>query len=268
MLKTRILTAFLLIPLVLVILLFAPIIVFALFSLGLASAAAWEWAGLAGLTKLKERIGYVIVLVLTCIIIWQVPPIWTLTVALLWWLYASYLVVRYPLTKEFWAQNRWLKALMGILTLTFFWIGLLVIRRHSQGVAYFLLVLCIVWAADTGAYFTGRRWGKRPLAPTVSPGKTWEGLAGGLVLSLLVAGIGGVWLDIPLQYWLLGILWVVITIIASVFGDLFESMLKRQANVKDSGKLLPGHGGLLDRIDSLTAAFPLFALGMLLLYRG
>ncbi|MGB6975966.1 MAG: phosphatidate cytidylyltransferase [Gammaproteobacteria bacterium] len=265
MLKTRVLTALILLLIVLIILLFTSIIVFELFGLTLVAVAAWEWARLANLTTLKERLVYMIVVVVVCLIAWQIPPAWILTAAMIGWLCASCLVLCYPHASEFWGQNRWLKASMGILVLTFFWIGLSVIRHYPRGIAHLLLALCIIWAADTGAYFVGRRWGKHKLAPVVSPGKTWEGLLGGLVLSLLVAWIGGFWLGISPRYWLWGSLWVVLTVIASLFGDLFESMVKRQAGVKDSGKLLPGHGGLLDRIDSLTAGLPIFALGLLLI---
>jgi phosphatidate cytidylyltransferase len=121
-----------------------------------------------------------------------------------------------------------------------------------------LLVLVLVWIADSAAYFVGRAWGRRKLAPTVSPGKTWEGVAGGLVGAVLYAIIialftdRGAWLALVATAILLGMV--------SIVGDLFESAAKRQAGVKDSGSLLPGHGGILDRIDSATAALPLAAL--------
>jgi phosphatidate cytidylyltransferase len=268
MLKTRILTACVLIALVLLVLLFASTFLFELVGLVLVVLAAWEWARLADLITIKERILYMIVALLACLVAWQIPVLWTLTAALLAWLGASCLILRYPHANEFWAKNRWLKASMGVFVLTFFWIGLMTIHHQPQGVAYLLLALCIVWAADTGAYFVGRKWGKHKLAPFVSPGKTWEGLLGGVVLSLLVAWIGGFLLEVPIHLGLFASLWVILTVIASVFGDLFESLFKRQAGVKDSGRLLPGHGGLLDRIDSLTAALPLFALGMLLIIRN
>lgn len=121
-----------------------------------------------------------------------------------------------------------------------------------------LLVLVLVWIADSAAYFVGRAWGRRKLAPAISPGKTWEGAAGGLIGALAYAIIGGFWIE--------GITWApllaaaALLAMASIVGDLFESAAKRQAGVKDSGSLLPGHGGVLDRIDSATAALPLAAL--------
>jgi phosphatidate cytidylyltransferase len=267
MLKTRILTALILLPLVLIILLFTSVLVFELASLILVMAAAWEWAHLAGFTSRKECLLYVIVIVAASVLAWQIPFFWTFSAASLWWLCAALLVVLYPHGSNWWGQNRWLKAGMGFLVLVFFWVGLLTIRHHPQGIGYLLLALCIIWAADTGAYFTGRKWGKHKLAPVVSPGQTWQGLIGGLVVSLVVAWVGGLWLGVPVAHWLFGTGWVVLTVIASVFGDLFESMFKRQVGVKDSGTLLPGHGGLLDRLDSLTAALPIFAFGMILMMR-
>ncbi|HEX6266301.1 MAG TPA: phosphatidate cytidylyltransferase [Burkholderiales bacterium] len=121
-----------------------------------------------------------------------------------------------------------------------------------------LLVLVLVWIADTAAYFVGRAWGRRKLAPAISPGKTWEGAAGGLMGALAYAIIGG--------FWFQGIAWApflaaaALLAMVSIVGDLFESAAKRQAGVKDSGSLLPGHGGILDRIDSATASLPLAAL--------
>jgi phosphatidate cytidylyltransferase len=125
----------------------------------------------------------------------------------------------------------------------------------------FLLVLLIA-AADIGAYFGGRRFGRHKLAPRVSPGKTWEGLAAGLLAALLVAAAMARLLDFPALPWLAVCL---VVVLLSVVGDLLESMFKRRAGLKDSSALLPGHGGVLDRIDSLTAAGPAFLLGLLLL---
>jgi phosphatidate cytidylyltransferase len=121
-----------------------------------------------------------------------------------------------------------------------------------------LLVLVLVWIADTAAYFAGRAWGRRKLAPAISPGKTWEGAAGGLIGALAYAIIGGFW--IQEIAWTPFLAAAALLAMVSIVGDLFESAAKRQAGVKDSGSLLPGHGGILDRIDSATAALPLAAL--------
>ena len=123
----------------------------------------------------------------------------------------------------------------------------------------------MTWAADTGAYFVGRAWGKHLLAERVSPKKTWEGFCGGLVLALIV-GVAGSYL-LPIDFAQRILIWVLALVAAlfSVLGDLLESLLKRQSGVKDSGWLLPGHGGILDRIDSMLPAVTVFVLGMLLL---
>jgi phosphatidate cytidylyltransferase len=124
-----------------------------------------------------------------------------------------------------------------------------------------LFVLLLIWAADTGAYFAGSRWGRRKLAPRISPGKSWEGLFGGLFLSLLIAAAAVPVLN--LAWWQLPqlLMLVMVTVLVSIAGDLFESLMKRHAGAKDSSHLIPGHGGVLDRIDSLLAALPVFVLG-------
>ena len=127
-----------------------------------------------------------------------------------------------------------------------------------------LFILCLVWAADTGAYFSGTLWGKHKLAPKISPGKTIEGLCGGIMSALIVAAIFAVFAKIEFSKLLPWTFLVILVVLFSVLGDLFESIMKRQAGVKDSGQWIPGHGGILDRIDSLTAAVPVFTLGLLL----
>ena len=150
------------------------------------------------------------------------------------------------------AQRTWLVA-AGFAVLLPAALGMLALRPLEL-----LAVLVLVWIADTAAYFVGRAWGRRKLAPAISPGKTWEGAAGGLMAALAYAIIGG--------FWIQGIAWApflaaaALLAMVSIVGDLFESAAKRQAGVKDSGSLLPGHGGVLDRIDSATAVLPLAAL--------
>jgi len=144
------------------------------------------------------------------------------------------------------------------------WASLVVIHGvDPQGPRLLLFLMVLIWVADSFAYFAGRRWGRTKLAPVISPGKTREGVYGALAGAVLCGG-GLVWL-MPQGNPLLLILFCLLIVLVSVVGDLFESLMKRQAGVKDSGSLLPGHGGMLDRIDSLTAAAPLFLLGLLLL---
>jgi phosphatidate cytidylyltransferase len=150
----------------------------------------------------------------------------------------------------------------GLLVLIPAWAGLVWIHQLSRGPYLVLFLLVLIWIADSGAYFAGRRWGRRKLAPLVSPGKTREGaygaLAGGLLWGGVLAALYGV--SVPQQGCL--VLLCLLTVVASIVGDLYESLSKRERGVKDSGSLLPGHGGILDRIDSLTAAAPVFALGL------
>lgn len=126
-----------------------------------------------------------------------------------------------------------------------------------------MILISLIWIADIGAYFVGRKWGKRKLAPTISPGKTVEGLLGGLTGVIVYASMIGHWvLGYSGWTWLLWVVLVLMTALFSVSGDLFESRLKRRVNVKDSGTILPGHGGVLDRIDSISAAAPVFFVGL------
>lgn len=161
------------------------------------------------------------------------------------------------------------KFLFGFATLIPFFIGVLALRFYNytlnpyQGTYLFLYVCLLVWGADSGAYFVGRAFGKRKLAPKVSPGKSWEGVIGGLITSGIIAFVflqltpsnvfGRELATLPF------ILVSIATVAISILGDLAESMFKRQAGIKDSSQLIPGHGGILDRIDSLTAAIPFFA---------
>ncbi len=181
----------------------------------------------------------------------------TLIVGVLWWVIVPYFLWHYTADKiNCFASIVW-QYLVGIMVFVPCFVGLIEIQEKF-GARFLLYLLMIVCAADIGAYFSGRLWGKHSLAPQISPKKTLEGVLGGLLLALLVAVICD-------AHSVSFLMLVVVTCLWSVIGDLFESMLKRQAGVKDSGKLLPGHGGMYDRIDSLTAAIPIFVLGLLLI---
>ena len=186
-----------------------------------------------------------------------------LGVAGAWWAIALLWMRGYPVSAQMWG-NPWMLGLMGLLVLLPAWLAVVFLLHYPQGGLLLLFMVILVAAADIGAYFAGRRWGRRKLAVEVSPGKSWEGFWGGMAACTLLALLVHVGLR-PSQLGLPGILAVILcSALASVLGDLLESMVKRHRGVKDSGKILPGHGGLLDRIDGHTAAAPVFALGLIL----
>ncbi len=217
---------------------------------------AWEWAPFAGITGRAGRLAYAALAAALCLGVWLLAPAAAqrcLELALLFWLLAFVLVVsparRVPFP---------VVALIGLIVLVPTWLAIATVLTGA-GPSYVLFMLFLVWAADIGAYFAGRRYGAHLMAPRVSPKKTWEGLAGGLLFALCVALAGVAWFRqaaVPL------LLVAAATVLASVVGDLTESLFKRNAGLKDSGSLLPGHGGVLDRIDSVTAAAPVYALGL------
>jgi phosphatidate cytidylyltransferase len=174
------------------------------------------------------------------------------------WLTALVWVRRYPADAARW-DRPFLMLAIGLLLLVPTWAGL--VQLHGQSPWWLMYVLLLVWGADTGAYFAGRRFGKVKLAPAVSPAKTREGLYGGLITTTLIMLAAAFYLKLAGLQLLLFAATSAVTVLASVLGDLFESMVKRRAGIKDSGKIFPGHGGALDRIDSITAAAPVFLAG-------
>lgn len=199
---------------------------------------------------------------------WHESPLILMVVAGIWWLFATFLVCRYPKGSKFWQTSPICHAIFGLLTVVPPFFALLYLFGFSSAEQPWLgqmligAVFLITIGADTGAYLTGKKFGKTKLIPNVSPNKTVEGLLGGVVLTLVLF----------LWYWstfqgssMQGFILASVTVIYSVLGDLLESMFKRHAQIKDSGSILPGHGGVLDRIDSLTAALPVFTLLFLLL---
>jgi len=283
LLKQRIITAAVLILLVLAIVLFTPLYGFALACACLCLLANWEWSHLVGGLNRGRRIAWQVgvgmVLLLTLLALpletaVAIQPVSGLLLAMLyagliWWFCALLLVLSYPGGAVSLRQH-WLgKTLACILTMIpFFW-ALVWLRGHSGGagdwgLGWLLYVLLLVWFADSGAFFAGKRFGRHKLAPAVSPGKTWEGFIGGLAASLLVVVTAGLWLQLEAGQFFSLLLCSLLTVCASVVGDLTESMFKREVGRKDSSQLLPGHGGILDRIDSLTAALPVFVVSYLI----
>ena len=189
--------------------------------------------------------------------------IWFLAAGTLWWTVAFALVKRYPGGTDIW-NARVIRAFLGLCVLIPMWVGFMHLKEEPHSSLLIIYVMLVVWGADTGAYFAGRKWGNKKLAPNVSPGKSWAGFWGGLASSqTLVVVIWFIWgqghLALPAVMAI-----ALLTSLASVLGDLLESMVKRHSGVKDSGTILPGHGGMMDRMDSITAAAPVFTLGLLL----
>lgn len=269
MLRNRILTALILIPLVVAGVLLAPSDMLALVFGAFVVLGAREMARLGGVENLRWQWLYA---ALVGVSMWLLHH-WSNAVleqrlallATLFWVPATLALVvrRRPLMPV--VGLRPLILLLGAGQLIVAWLAIMDIHRgSSQGPTLVLFVLILIWAADSGAYFAGRAFGRHKLSPQVSPGKTWEGVAGGLLAAILWAWIfhATVGSNLPLGAF---VLLSLVTAVVSVGGDLWESLLKRQAGLKDSGTLLPGHGGVLDRIDSLIAAAPLFAMGLGLL---
>lgn len=284
MLKQRIITALLLIPIALYCVFLLPLWGFSLFIQAVIMMGAWEWSPLMGVRRKPARAAYVVFIgAIIGVLSWLVPlgDLWgddgvlnsvtyyTIVLGGVWWVIALALIVNYPSSRRVWSRTRAIVGVFGVLIFIPTWAALMTVRSiNFDDNPYFggwvvLFILLLVWAADVGAYFAGVRYGRNKMMPAVSPGKTMEGLCGGVTLAFVVMMVVSHWTKVPADqftgYYLTGLF----TVVASVFGDLNESMFKRSAGVKDSGSILPGHGGILDRIDSLTAAVPVFTLAYL-----
>jgi phosphatidate cytidylyltransferase len=264
-LRQRLITAFVLLVVVTSAIVFLPQPGFLLFIAIVILIGAWEWGTMLKLSK--TQLGAYLALCAALMSALQlggnavVAPL--MLVSALWWVWAFTLVLRYP-NAGLWWQPRPQALLVGLILLVPGFAALSELRgleNYGRAIAGFII---LVAAADSFAYFTGRAFGRTRLAPLVSPNKTWEGVLGGMT-GCLVLGLAGMWWlaserDFSAGDWLLAAFGTLLLAAFSVVGDLFESMLKRHCQVKDSGKLLPGHGGVLDRLDSLTAALPVYVL--------
>ncbi|MCW7540318.1 phosphatidate cytidylyltransferase [Aquabacterium sp. A7-Y] len=271
MLRQRVITALLLLAVLLPALLVPKVWPFALLSIGVVAAAGWEWgrlngAGEAGSVLLGTVVGGL------CAATWglelsllEQPWLWWAATAA--WVLGGALVLRRG--PPWWpAVPVALRLGLGVVMLWLTWVALT--RAKASGVAYLLSVFCLVWAADIAAYFGGRAFGRRKLAPAISPGKSWEGVWSGMVGVLVLAvawvlvdragtlGSPSIYTGLQARFGWVGLLVVCVFLAAmSVVGDLFESLVKRSVGAKDSSQLLPGHGGVLDRIDALLPVFPI-----------
>jgi phosphatidate cytidylyltransferase len=267
MLKSRVLTALLLAPLAIAATLLLPSSWFAMVLGIIFCIGAWEWTGLARLEHKVLRHFYVALFVVFLIMLFDEGTLRSIMVpvsaaAAVWWMLALGFVFAYPRGSALWLSYPSLISFAGMLSLLPAWLALVGLHANI-GHGYVLLLLCLIWGADIGAYFAGHAFGRRKLAPHVSPGKTWAGVGGALAAALVIALAGAWLLQLPSRDWPTLIIVSLLAVAISVVGDLTESMFKRLAGLKDSGNILPGHGGMLDRIDSLIAAAPIFVLGLL-----
>lgn len=263
MLLQRVLTAIPLAVGIIWIILFQPTSVFFWLTLFITAIAAYEWARLSGLSIVPRFI----YLALMCAIPWLMtrygePYIHIyISAGALWWLVVTVVMLNYKPTA---ASSRvsLFKLIAGILVIPAAVFAMNSVHAGDHGAEWLLYGLMLVWVADIGAYFAGKRFGHTKLAPAISPGKTREGLYGALVAVSLYSILAGVYFGLDVKTALLLLVLAIVLTIISVAGDLFESILKRERGVKDSGTILPGHGGILDRIDSVLAAMPVFMLGL------
>lgn len=264
MFLTRFISTIILAPLVIWGILAISVPTFEIITAVIMLLVAWEWAGLIPIRSTYNKIIYLLLLLgFFGIIQFIQEPLYILGVGVIWWLISIFLLVRYEKyeSKE---NRRLLHAFYGLLAIAPCWVALNTLRAETAGSQMIILFLLMLWSTDIGAYLVGSRMGRTRIAPKLSPKKSLEGAAGGLVLMLLVAIAGIFWLHIPQNQWISYFLASLALFIFSIIGDLFESLLKRKQGVKDSGKLIPGHGGILDRLDSMLAAAPVFTFAILL----
>ena len=257
-LQRRIITALILAPLAVAALFLLSPLWFAVVFGVIAGLALYEWGGMFLAESRVARLSYVALYAAAIGLQlhnpYLVPQVLYVTCGL--WLICFIMVLSFPRSQTL-AANRAMLAVCGLVFAVVGWFALISIRGLEQGNWWVLWLFGVVWGADVGAYFAGRAFGKHALAPAVSPAKTWEGVGGGLLLPGIVCGAAvAIWQN-------QAVLWVAITVALigiAVLGDLVESMFKRATGVKDSGSLLPGHGGMLDRIDAILAVLPFLAV--------
>ena len=271
MTRTRLLAALIMTPLAIAAVLLLPTPWLLALTAVVFLAALWEWFRLAEIEDTLQRTVLLVAnLALMVALVWAQTrgggnlPLFRLAVVagVVWWLLSMLWLKHSHFASDHDTHERAFKLAAGTLAVVPAWCALAVIHvEEPHGHRWLLLVLMVIWAADTGAYFVGRKLGRRKLSPRISPNKTVEGLLGGAAAGLLVAVAGAPLAGATLAQLPAVALVALFTVGFSVVGDLYESLLKRHVGAKDSGSLIPGHGGLLDRLDSVFAALPVFALG-------
>lgn len=260
MLMQRVITASLLFFLVGGLLFYGNDQAWAFFVLLATFLCGWEWAGLARIQSQATRVVYGVLVASAAGLVFSInsPLLWLWLTLVIMAVMATMVMIYQWSAGQYLVKSKAAILVLGVLVLANF-ASILIEFLSVLPSAILLLSLFVVWAIDTGAYFAGRRFGRRKLAVHVSPGKTWEGVYGGALLAFVIAVIGLNWLQpvLQLSYGSVALIFSGLALF-SIFGDLFESLLKRQADLKDSSQLLPGHGGLLDRVDSLLVAVPMF----------
>ncbi len=261
-LKLRIVTGVILAASALLGVLLLPSSVFAIVALIIMVAlGGWEWSRLVGLSN-AQGVVFLAGLIMVSLSVYLVADLrWAYIVTgVLWWFAVLVLLAIYEKESLLYKKSRWILRLSAFLVLVPAWAALVVLHKYFPLLVIYLIFLVAI--ADSGAYFSGKAFGKTKLAPELSPGKTREGMFGGLIGATIWSVLATQFFNLPASDWLYFILLSVAVALLSVAGDLFESLIKREAGQKDSGKILPGHGGILDRIDGLLAALPLFTLGI------
>lgn len=264
MLRQRIITATVLLLLCSAILYWANLLEFAFLTALLMAVAAKEWAELVDIHHPLGVGVYIFLSLLLLLGCAYLPSLFSLLFSVLLWLGLIGVVYFAAAGRVvFWVRHTRLSAITGLLLIASLWVAMNTLFSDPQGRLWLFYGLSVIWVVDSAAYFCGRAFGKRLLCPRVSPKKTWEGVAGGLAAVGCYSLLGAWFLGIPKMDWGYFVGFSLLSGIFSIFGDLYESVLKRHANVKDSGQLLPGHGGLLDRIDGLLAGLPIIALALM-----
>ncbi|EHL29627.1 phosphatidate cytidylyltransferase [Legionella drancourtii] len=256
----RLITSLILVPLVLFVIFYGHPWLLAGIALVIFLAAGRECLQLIPFKKTSMQIGFFVVLLLC---LWGCGTVFSywLAVGLALWLCNIVAILTFPRSQQYWGYSAVVAGVCLIL-LPLFMQSLIHLYYLPHGKALLVYLLFLIWASDIGAYLSGKLIGKHKLIPQVSPGKSWEGVLGGVILAMIIAGVGCIYFaPVAKIYWFVLALY---TVIISIFGDLFISILKRRCHLKDTGALIPGHGGVLDRLDSLIAALPLFYFGLTL----